>query len=249
MSVALVDLEPLYRPAEELDGALESMLDGGGILVVVVVALLLGLRHASDPDHLVAVTSLAAGDGGKAGDAARLGACWGIGHAAALVALGLPLILLGAQLPSWLERGAEKAIAAVIVILGARVVWRWLRGGFRASTHRHSPAGEHRHLWRERSHRHPRRTPRQAVAIGALHGLAGTGAVVLLLLAALPGTAEAVLALAVFAPASVASMTACTAAFTWALTRPRIEPAYRRVLLPVLGAGAIVFGIAFAGAA
>jgi ABC-type nickel/cobalt efflux system permease component RcnA len=247
----MFDLEPLYEPAERLDHALGSLLDEAGLLAVLLLALALGLRHASDPDHLVAVTSLVAGEGGVTREAARLGAWWGCGHAATLIVLGVPLIALEAQLPAWLERGAEKAIAVVIVVLGLRVVWRWLRGGYAVSPHDHPSGGEHRqhrHVWRERTHEHPRRTPRQAFAIGALHGLAGTGAVVLLLLAALPGTVEAILALAVFAPASVISMTVCTAALTWVLTRPRLDTVYRRALLPVLGAGAVAFGIAFAGA-
>ncbi|GIK76610.1 MAG: hypothetical protein BroJett022_03000 [Actinomycetes bacterium] len=244
----MFDLEPLYAPAERLDHLLGSLLDGAGLGLVLVAALALGMRHASDPDHLVAVTSLVAGDGGATREAARLGAWWGFGHGATLIALGVPLIVLGARLPAWLEGGAEKAVALVIVALGLRVVWRWLRGGYSVSAHAHPPGGEHRHVRRDRVHGHRRRTPGQAFAIGALHGLAGTGAVVLLLLAALPGTAEAVVALAVFAPASVISMTACTAALTWFLTRPRLETAYRRVLLPTLGVGAVAFGIAFAGA-
>lgn len=244
----MFDLEPLYAPAERLDHLLGSLFAEAGLGLVLVAALALGLRHASDPDHLVAVTSLVAGDGGATREAARLGAWWGCGHGVTLIALGMPLILLEAQLPRWLESGAEKAIALVIVVLGSRVVWRWLRGGYVVSSHRHPPGGEHRHVWRDRAHGHRRRTPRRAFAIGSLHGLAGTGAVVLMLLASLPGTAEAVVALAVFAPASVISMTACTAALTWTLTRPSLEPVYNRVLLPALGVGAIAFGVAFAGA-
>ncbi len=80
------------------------------------------------------------------------------------------------------------------------------------------------------------RTPRQALSIGVLHGLAGTGAVALLLIAALPGKVEAAAALAVFAPMSAVSMTLCTAAFAWLLTRPLIDPLYRTVLIPAFGA-------------
>ena len=71
------------------------------------------------------------------------------------------------------------------------------------------------------SHGHTEvRTPRQAFSIGVLHGLAGTGAIVLLLIAALPSQVEAMAAMAVFAPMSIVSMAACTAAFAWVLTRP-----------------------------
>ncbi|MEA2454158.1 MAG: hypothetical protein QOI45_420, partial [Thermoleophilaceae bacterium] len=69
----------------------------------------------------------------------------------------------------------------------------------------------------------------------------------LLLIAALPSRLEAGLALAVFAPMSIASMAALTAAFAWVLTRPMIEPVYRTVLIPVLGAFGIMFGAWYMG--
>ena len=81
------------------------------------------------------------------------------------------------------------------------------------------------------------------------HGLAGTGAVVLLLIAALPTRLEAGLALGVFAPMSVVSMAACTAAFAWVLTRPIIEPIYRTVLIPGLGVFGVMFGLWYTGLA
>jgi hypothetical protein len=82
-----------------------------------------------------------------------------------------------------------------------------------------------------------------------LHGLAGTGAVVLLLIAALPRKLEAAAALAVFAPVSVVSMAACAAAFAWVLTRPIVGPVYRRVLIPGLGLFGVMFGRWYSGLA
>jgi hypothetical protein len=80
-----------------------------------------------------------------------------------------------------------------------------------------------------------------------LHGLAGTGAVVLLLIAALPGQLEAAAALAVFAPVSMLSMAVCTSIFAWVLTRPVVEPIYRTVLIPALGVFALTFGSWYIG--
>jgi hypothetical protein len=80
-----------------------------------------------------------------------------------------------------------------------------------------------------------------------LHGLAGTGAVVLLLIAALPTQLEAAAALAVFAPMSVLSMALCTGVFAWVLTRPIVEPVYRSVVIPALGVFALTFGAWYAG--
>jgi ABC-type nickel/cobalt efflux system permease component RcnA len=241
----------LFGPVEQLDHLITGLFGGAPLLVALAIAFLLGLRHASDPDHLVAVTSLVAAEDGDTRQAARLGAWWGVGHAAALLTLGVPLIAFKAELPGWLESGAEKAIGAVILLLAARVIYKWARGDYRADAHAHDRGHlRRRHLRRGTgaSHGHVNvRSRGQATAIGLLHGLAGTGAVVVLLIAALPTKLEAGLALAVFAPMSIASMAACTAAFAWVLTRPVIEPLYRGVLIPGFGVFGVMFGLWYAG--
>ncbi len=253
-----MSFEFLFEPVEDLDVWLTGLFDGAPLLVALAVAFVLGLRHASDPDHLVAVTSLVAVEGGDTKAATRLGAWWGLGHAIALLAIGLPLILLKSSLPSWLESGAEKAVGVVILVLAGRVIWKWVRGDYRPGPHEHADPSETdvvhpRRAWHLRrgagsAHRHVRvRTPRQALGIGLLHGLAGTGAVVLLLLAALPSRVEAAAALAVFAPMSIASMALCTTAFAWVLTRPVLEPLYRTFLIPGLGAFGVMFGLWYTG--
>ncbi len=260
-----MDFEFLFHPLEEVDAWLTGLFSGASLLVALGIAIVLGLRHASDPDHLVAVTSLVAADGGDRRAATRLGLWWGAGHAGTLLVIGLPLIFLKSGLPTWLETGAEKAVGVVILVLAARVIFKWLKGDYRAAAHEHRPAHHHghghhaaagdaghdrrRHLRRGpgvHEHRHVR-TPRQALGIGMLHGLAGTGAVVLLLIAALPTQLEAAAALALFAPMSVLSMAVCTSLFAWVLTRPIVEPVYRTVLIPALGLFALTFGAWYAG--
>jgi ABC-type nickel/cobalt efflux system permease component RcnA len=208
-----------------MDAWLADLMDGAPLLVALGIAFALGLRHASDPDHLVAVTTVVAADRGDVRGAAGLGAWWGAGHAATLVTIGLPVIVLKQHVPRGLERAAETAIGVVILALAARVIVVWWRG------------------------EQPRRarTRRQAFGIGMLHGLAGTGAVVVLLIAALPGRLEAAAALALFAPMSIVSMTACTSAFAWVLARPAIAPVYRTVLMPAMGAFGLLFGLWYAG--
>lgn len=249
----MIDFHSLFSPLEQVDAWLTGLFAGASLPVALGIAFALGLRHASDPDHLVAVTSVVAADGGGTRRATRLGAWWGLGHAAMLALLGAPLIAFKSAVPSWLESGAEKAIGAVIILLALRVIRKWARGEYRAGRHRHHAGRErpHRHLRRAEAssrHRHERaRTPRQAFGIGVLHGLAGTGAVVVLLLTALPSRLEAGLALAVFAPMTIVSMVACTTAFAWILTRPLIEPVYRSVLIPVLGLFGLTFGAWYVG--
>ncbi len=243
----MIDFEFLFRPAEHLDESLTSLFEGAPLLVALTIAFMLGLRHASDPDHLVAVTSLVASKDSDHRDAARLGAWWGLGHATMLLAVGLPLIFLKSELPAALEGAAERAVGIVILILAARVIWKWARGDYRVGGHGHDEQ-HHRHLRRGDHHEHvAMRTPSQAFGIGVLHGLAGTGAIVVLLIAALPSQLEAAAAMAVFAPMSIVSMAACTTAFAWVLTRPVIEPVYRAVLIPALGLFGVLFGLWYVG--
>ena len=250
----------LFGPALSIDSSLEALFSGAPLIASLLIALALGLRHASDPDHLVAVTSLVAADGGDVRGAARLGAWWGAGHAGTLLVLGIPLVLLKSSLPGWLERGAETAVGVVIVALALRIVVKWVRGDYRGGFHRHGPgqtSAGHRHLYEDgdtghehgdTGHEHGRvRTPRQALAIGLLHGLAGTGSVVLLLIAALPTKIEAAAALAVFAPMSAVSMTLCSIAFAWLLTRRLVDPMFRTVLIPAFGIFGLMFGVWYAG--
>jgi len=95
---------------EHADQFLSGLFEGAPLVVALAISLLLGLRHASDPDHLVAVTSLMAAEDGDARGAARLGVWWGVGHAGALLALGIPLIAFKTSLPGWLERSEERRV-------------------------------------------------------------------------------------------------------------------------------------------
>jgi high-affinity nickel permease len=249
-----MSFELLFEPIEELDTFLSGLFDGAPLIVALGIALLLGVRHAADPDHLVAVTSLVAAEAGDRRAAVRLGAWWGVGHAAALIALGIPLIVFKTALPVWLETASEKAIGVVILALAGRLVLKWIRGDYRASAHAHGSGemdrhGYRRHLRRAQgSHPHAQvRSQGQAASIGLIHGLAGTGAVVVLLIAGLPSRPEAAAAMLVFAPMSVASMAACTAIFAWVLTRRVIEAIYRAVLIPGLGLFGVAFGVWYAG--
>jgi high-affinity nickel permease len=246
-----MDFWSLFTPFEHADAWLQGLLSGAPFLVAMAIALALGLRHASDPDHLVAVSSLVAAEGGEIRAAARLGGWWGAGHAGVLIAIGIPLIFLKSALPAWIEQGAERAVGVIILLLALRVVVKWIRGDFRAGSHHHtaSHGHHHRHLHHAGQPEHPHRvrTPQQAAGIGVVHGLAGTGAVVLLLIAALPTQLEAGAALLLFAPMTAVSMTLCTTAFAWLLTRRLIAPIYRTVLVPAFGVFGLVFGAWYAG--
>lgn len=144
-----------------VDTWLEGLLNGPStIWLVLLVSFALGLRHATDPDHLTAVTTLiATEERGRAGHrAALLGLNWGLGHAITLVALGLPVIFLNRFLPEPVQRAAEVLIGIVISFLALRLLLRWRRGLYHAHVHTHADTGPHIHLHSHASdsqHRHP----------------------------------------------------------------------------------------------
>lgn len=222
-----------------LDDWLAGLSESAPVGVVLLVAILLGLRHATDPDHIAAMTTLvASGREHAARSAARLGAWWGVGHAVTLVVFGIPILLAERFLPERVQQGAETAVAALIVFLGLRLLVRWRHGYFDLHAHPHP----------EREHRHSVRTPFGAFGVGLVHGMGGSAGVGLLLLAAIPSQTIAVASLLLLAVFTAVSMTVITVGFGLTLsTRP--VAAVSNTLVPVLGAASLVFGLWYAAAA
>jgi len=225
-----------------LDDRIATLSDGTTLLVVMVVAIVLGLRHASDPDHLAAVTTLiASGKERAARRAGILGLVWGLGHATSLFVFGIPIVLYRAYLPEVVQRGAETTVGLLIVCLAGWLLVRWRRGslavhahGDREPRHAHGPA-------------HPRkaRTRPQAYVIGLIHGLGGSAGVGILLIASIPSHALAVVALAVFAVGTAVSMALLSSGFGLTLSSAPVQRSFQR-LAPVLGMVSLAFGIWYA---
>ena len=221
-----------------LDGQIAELSNGASIAIVLVVAVLLGLRHATDPDHIAAVTTLVASGREHAGRAAaRLGAWWGLGHAVTLVGFGVPILLFETYLPDRAQQGAETLVAAMIVFLAARLILRWRRGAFHVHAHDH---GE--------PHRHRVRTPWEAFGIGLAHGMGGSAGVGVLLLAAIPSRTVAVVALIVLALFTAASMALVASGFGAAIGRG-VRGGAAVAAVPVFGSLSLTFGLWYAAAA
>src|SRR4249919_452183 len=222
-----------------LDDWISSLSNGASVGVVLLVAALLGLRHATDPDHIAAMTTLvASGREHAARTAARLGAWWGIGHATTLVVFGIPVLLAGRYLPERMQQGAETAVAVLIVFLALRLLVRWRHGYFDFHAHPHS----------ERDHRHAVRTPAGALGVGLVHGMGGSAGVGVLLLAAIPSETIAVVSLLLLALFTAVSMTIVTVGFGLTITARPVAAASNSVI-PVLGALSLAFGVWYAAAA
>jgi cytochrome c biogenesis protein CcdA len=229
---------------------------GGNGAMAFFVAALLGLRHATDPDHLTAVTTLVLSsnrDGARR--AGALGLAWGLGHATTLLAFGLPVLLFARYLPPALLKGAEVAIGVVIILLAFRLLLRWVRGQFHSHphahgafqhTHPHIHEGAHgAHLATRHTHLHAEglgRSPLAAFGIGMVHGLGGSAGVGILVVGAASSQVGGIAALSLFAAGTAVSMAMVSATFGYALAR---APVARRAgsLVPLLALASLAFGV------
>jgi ABC-type nickel/cobalt efflux system permease component RcnA len=225
-----------------LDDWLASYSDGATLAVVAVIAVVLGLRHATDPDHLAAVSALIASTREHAvRQAAALGLAWGLGHALTLFSFGLPIVLFEAYLPERLQQGAELTIAFVIVSLAMLLLVRWRRGAFHAHVHEHGE-GAHLHVHAHgKGERARTRSARSAFGIGLVHGMGGSAGVGVLLVASIEDTVYGVIALGLLAAFTAVSMALVSTGFGAGLTR---LPMAR--LAPGLGVLSLAFGIWYA---
>src|SRR5436190_2042439 len=200
-----------------LDHHIAALGSGEVFLVVVLAAILLGLRHATDPDHLAAVSTLVAADEPDARRAGRLGFIWGLGHATSLLVFGVPIVLFASYLPDALQTAAETAVGLVIILLALR-------------------------LLRRADDRRPARTPWQAYGIGVVHGMGGSAGVGVLLLAAISNHVEALAALVLFAACTALSMAAASTTFGFALSRGPVLRTYVTIV-PAMGVLSLAFGV------
>ena len=216
-----------------LDHTIAGLGTGQLFAVVAAVAILLGLRHATDPDHLTAVSTLVASERDHgARTAGRLGFSWGLGHATSLFVFGLPIVLWSSYVPEALQEAAEVTVGLMIMALAARLLLRWRQGWFDRARrpHGHGGAG---------------RSPLQAYGIGLVHGMGGSAGVGVLLLAAIPDHVEGVAALVLFAFFTAVSMAMASTTFGYTLSRESVLRRYVAVA-PALGALSLAFGAWYA---
>src|SRR5439155_10911086 len=212
---------------------------GATLAIVIAVAVVLGLRHATDPDHLAAVATLIGSKKERTARlAGRLGFSWGLGHATSLFAFGLPIVLYRAYLPAAILEGAEVLVGFVIVALAAWLLIRWRRGIFHLHDHEHE-RGNHAHLHSHvatsrHAQRHTIRTrsPLQAYGIGLVHGMGGSAGVGVLLLGSIPNHLMAVVSLALFAFFTAVSMALISMGFGLTLASRAVRRSFHK-LAPV----------------
>jgi ABC-type nickel/cobalt efflux system permease component RcnA len=248
-------------------------------LGIALLGLMLGMRHATDPDHVIAVTTILSRER-RIGAAARIGVIWGIGHSLTVMIVGAAIIVFKIAIPARLGLAMEFAVAVMLILLGvgaaAGVMRHFARRLFADSAHGSLFVHSHSHTHSDVTHAHPhvhpahlrlhsdahdhrldppndepnllRKTPSFAArrpllrsfSVGLVHGLAGSAAIALLVLAAIPQPLWATLYLVIFCSGTIVGM----ALITVAVATPFIIASNRMAWIHqgfVTGAGLLSF--------
>ena len=203
-----------------------------GLLTIVAIGFFLGMRHATDPDHVIAVSTIVTREH-SVPRSALIGAAWGVGHTLTIVAVGSAIILFRITLPPRLGLAMELAVAVMLILLGfrnLRGLFGWPGQRMKSDTvpgshgyhahgdyvhvHHHPQPGGHPHdpqrnpvavldRWFQQSGAYQLVRP---LIVGVVHGLAGSAAVALLVLSTIPNVRWAVVYLGVFGFGTVLGM-------------------------------------------
>ena len=214
------------------------------LLASGALGIALGARHAFEPDHLAAVSTLVS-ERPRPRQAALLGALWGLGHTAALLAVGVGLLIARAELSPRVEGIFELAVAAMLIGLGVRSLVSAMRDGRRGEPHPHAH-GDHAHVHpgpRGHVHVFDRTVALRPLLVGLIHGLAGSGGMAALAMAEMPTRATAVLYVLLFGLGSVVGMAAVSAIAARSLARVAARAPALRHLRIGAGALAVVVGV------
>ncbi len=216
-------------------------------LAIALLGLVLGMRHATDPDHVIAVTTILSREH-RLGAATRVGVVWGLGHTLTVLIVGAAIIVFKIAIPTRLGLAMEFAVAIVLILLGVNAAASLVRG---ATTRMRGDSSRddglvvhaHAHAHHDAMHSHPhvhadlhghdhediddahhdhridrlpsfaaRRPMLRSFAVGLVHGLAGSAAIALLVLSAIPSPLWATLYLAIFCVGTIIGMGLITTA-------------------------------------
>jgi ABC-type nickel/cobalt efflux system permease component RcnA len=213
------------------------------------LGLLLGIQHALDPDHLIAVSTIVS-EQKNFKWASLIGAFWGLGHTATLFLVGMIVIGLRVTIPPDLAAALEMLVALMLVILGANVL-RQCFGAERVHLHTHSHNPEtHTHFHEHDSpkhghgHSHPFQAMRRPFIVGMVHGLAGSAALMLLVLSTIESALGGLLYIVIFGLGSVGGMLLLSGIISlpFILTAQRFSLMNRWIRL-VAGIASVGFGL------
>jgi len=214
------------------------------VLVILMLGFFLGMRHATDADHVVAVTTIVSRER-SARSALAIGGLWGLGHSVTILEVGGGIVVLGLIIPPRLGLGMEMSVATMLVVLGIMNVTGAIRRIDQAAHSTSSGGGGPVNasamavmLRRDMS------SVIRPIVVGVVHGLAGSAAVALLVLTTIRERARALLYLGIFGAGTVIGMMLLTTAIVVPLAGlTRRFGSVERVISCATGLVSIAFGL------
>ena len=180
------------------------------IFSLLSLGFLFGLKHALDADHVAAILTIAT-ENRTFWRSSLIGFCWGVGHTVILFVIGTAVLLFKLTIPSAWAKLFEIAVGVMLVGLGLSVAFALWRERVHLHAHWHEHGEQHRHLHSHsggahHDHLHRFRLEYKSLAVGMVHGLAGSAALLLLVLAAVPSLGVGLLYILVFGAGSILGM-------------------------------------------
>ncbi len=229
----------LAGPALPIEAKLAS-----SIWLGMALGLVVGMRHALEPDHLVAISTLVAEEPGSL-RSARLGMSWGLGHTLTLFIVGSALALVRSGMPEQVAHALETLVGVMLIALGLRAVrssWVLASTGGESMhaheglVHRHASSATHVHLG-------PLALAPRPLMVGMVHGLAGSGALAALVMARMPTTSAQIVFILLFGLGSTIGMAALSGVAGLPLARLARRPAAFAMTAAAAGIVSILAGV------
>lgn len=248
---------------------------------ILLLGFLLGMKHATEADHLAAVATLATRKGSWK-DGLRQGSAWGVGHTLTLLLVGGSVLVLGQTIPPGIEDLLEMCVGLMLVLLGVDVLRRLRRENIHFHAHAHDDGQRHIHAHSHaqsglgsapsdlrknkaiptfrtarfvpmhgpehagliHDHPHPQRASLRAILVGMMHGIAGSAALIVLSLDAMPSSAAGLAYILIFGMGSILGMALLSTIVAWPLraTANSLNNLHRGMKLAV-GAFSVVLGV------
>jgi hypothetical protein len=230
-------------------------------LMVMGLGVLMGMQHATEADHLAAVATLTTGER-SLGRGVRMGLAWGLGHTTTLLLIGGSVGLLGWVISPELAGRFEQVVGAMLIVLGLNLGLRLWRERYHVHSHTHGAGLPHVHIHHHAhgqaeapstastasilhasAHEHDHRLPARSIAVGMVHGLAGSAAMALLASQAMPSPAWGLAYIALFGVGSIVGMALLSGAVAFSVgALPERLSGFHRALNGVAALASVLIG-------
>jgi len=218
-----------------------------GFLTILSLGFVLGIKHAIEPDHVIAVSTIAS-QSKQLFRSTLAGVFWGIGHTATLLVFGIVLILMKGEIPEKWAMSLEFLVGIMLVYLGVKTVLSFKN--IHLHRHKHDENEQHKHLHshvhmghHNHKHKHNKISYLNSMLIGIVHGLAGSGAMVLLTMSTVSGIWDAAIYIIIFGAGTVIGMLFFTTIIGIPFVLSSKKISLNQTLTQLTGLISIVFGI------